>query len=342
MRGKNSFLGRILALILLTSLFILCAVSCGASKPAVRERYLFSYFNTDTVLCDYSGGEESDFDRRVGRVEEIFAFYHKLFDIYNEYEGINNIATLNRLAGRGAVSVPEELVDFLLFCKEMYSLTGGEVNVAFGAVLSIWHEHRTSSGEKTLPDMSMLSLAAEHCNIDDVVIDEVAGTVELVDPNMRLDVGAIAKGYAVERAAEYLCSDGAEGFVINAGGNLRAIGKKPDGTEWKSAVRNPDLTDYENRYVYTFFFSDSAAVTSGDYERYFVVDGVKYHHIIDKDTLMPSLHFSSVTVISPDSGMADALTTALFNMDYESGKALIESLGNTRAVWVTRTGEVLE
>ena len=312
------------------------------SSPTVRERYFFAYFDTQITLYDYSGGDALDFERRVDRVEEIFDYYHKLLDIYNEYDGINNIATLNRLAGKGAVKVSSELIDFLLFCKEMHTVSDSEVNVAMGAVLSIWHEHRTAEGVKTPPDMNTLLAAAEHCDIDDLVIDKEAGTVELIDPEMQLDVGAIAKGYAVERAAEYLSGDGAEGFVINAGGNLRAIGKKPDGSEWKSAVRNPDTTDYENRYVYTFFFSDGAAVTSGDYERFFTVDGVRYHHIIDKDTLMPSIHFSSVTVICPDSGMADALTTALFNMDYQSGKALIESLDDTRAVWVTRTGEVLE
>ena len=336
----SSFWGHAAAITLLLAL-LLALASC-TPKPEVRERYFFTYFDTQTTLYDYSGGNAADFDRRCDRVEEIFDYYHKLLDIYNEYDGINNVATLNRLAGEGAVEVPSELIDFLLFCKEMYTLSGGEVNVAMGAVLSVWHEHRTKEGEKTLPDMSELLSLAEHCDIDDLVIDKSAGTVELVDPEMRLDVGAIAKGYAVERAAEYLYADGAESFVINAGGNLRTIGRKPDGTEWKSAVRNPDTADYENRYVYTFFFSDGAAVTSGDYERFFTVDGVRYHHIIDKDTLLPSMHFSSVTVICPDSGMADALTTALFNMDYESGKALIESLDNTRAVWVTGAGEILE
>ncbi len=342
MRGGKSIARRVAALLIVAVLFT-ALVSCDGPASDVRERYFFNkYFDTLTTLQDFSGGDEEDFNRRATRVEEIFDYYHKLFDIYEEYDGINNIATLNRLAGKGPVSVPRELIDFLLFCKEMHELTGGEVNVAMGAVLSIWHEHRTAEGEKTLPDMNELRFAAEHTDIDDLVIDRTAGTAELLDPEMRLDVGAMAKGYAVERAAEYLYSDRADGFVINAGGNLRTIGKKPDGTEWKSAVRNPDLSDYENRYVYSFFFSDGSAVTSGDYERFFVVDGVRYHHIIDGDTLMPSAHFSSVTVITADSGVADALTTALFNMDYPSGKALIESLDGTRAVWITRTGEILE
>lgn len=340
--GNGKSIIRRAAAFLLTVLIVFSLAACDKPAPTVHERYLLTYFNTDTILQDYSGGDRNTFNRRASRVEEIFEYYHKLFDIYNEYSGMNNIATLNRLAGEGPVSVPSELIDFLIFCKNMHEITGGEVNVAFGAVLSIWHEHRTAKGEKTLPDMQELLAAAEHCDINDVVIDESAGTVELLDPEMSLDVGAIAKGYAVERAADYLYSDGADGFVINAGGNLRAIGTKPDGSEWRSAVRNPDLYDYENKYVYYFNFSDGSAVTSGDYERVFVVNGEKYHHIIDPATLMPATHFSSVTVITPDSGVADALTTALFNMDYETGKALIESLDDTRAVWVTKTGEILE
>ena len=340
MRRKKTNLIRTFALFL-AAIFLGSLFSCGT--PRVRNKQLpFLYFNTQTILSDYSGGAEADFSRRATEVEKILEKYHKLFDIYNEYDGITNIATLNSMAGEGPVSVTRELADFLLFCKEMHTLTGGEVNIAMGAVLSIWHEHRTAEGEKTLPSMAELSSAAEHCNIDDLVIDGDALTVEILDPEMQLDVGAIAKGYAVERAAEYLYSDGADGFVINAGGNLRAVGKRPDGTEWQSYIRNPDIYDYENRYIYSFFFSNGSAVTSGDYERAFWVDGVRYHHIIDKDTLMPSAHFSSVTVLMRDGGVADALSTALFNMDYESGKALIESLDDARAVWITRTGEILE
>lgn len=339
MRSRISLFGRsvalLLAIIVTVSLF-----SCDRAEP--RERYFFPYFDTQPTLTDYSGGSETDFVRRAGRVDGIFEYYHRLFDIYNEYDGISNVATLNRLAGEGPVGVERELIDFLLFCKEMHETTDGAVNVAMGAVLRIWHEHRTAEGEKTLPDADTLRAAGEHCDIDCLIIDEAALTVEFSDPLMSLDVGAVAKGYAVERAAEYLISDGADGYVLNVGGNLRAIGKKPDGTAWKSYIRNPDIYDTENRYVYSFFLSDGSAVTSGDYERFFVVDGVRYHHIIDGKTLMPAAYFSSVTVLCRDSGMADALSTALFNMDYESGKALVSSLDGVRAVWITKTGEILE
>jgi thiamine biosynthesis lipoprotein len=325
--------------ILLIFSFVFSLAACDKPAPTVHERYLLTYFNTDTILQDYSGGDRDTFNRRASRVEEIFEYYHKLFDIYNEYSGMNNIATLNRLAGEGPVSVPSELIDFLIFCKNMHEITGGEVNVAFGAVLSIWHEHRTAKGEKTLPDMQELLAAAEHCDINDVVIDESAGTVELLDPEMSLDVGAIGKGYATEMAAQLLILNGITSYVLNIGGNIRAVGEKPSGDGWLTGVTNPNNSSDEP-YITKLTIKDTSIVTSGNYERFHTVNGINYHHIIDPDTLMPADYFTSISVMTSDSALADALSTALFCMSYEDGLELISSIEGADAVWIYNTGEI--
>ncbi len=331
------------ALLLLLAVFIALAIIFGGDGDrSIEPRYkdFFGHFNAvNTRVSDYSGGSEEDFLTVCDLAEEMLDRYHKLFDIYNTYDGVVNIKSLNDKAGQEPVKISTELFDFLEFSKEMYTVTGGEVNIAMGAVLSIWHNYREAGNENpesaALPDMALLSAAAEHTDINKLVLDREKMTASLLDPEMSLDVGAIAKGYSVEKIAEAIKDIGLTSYVIDSGGNLRAIGEKPDGTSWKTGIKNP----FGGEHVHITEICDSAAVTSGNYERYYIVNGVKYHHIIDKDTLMPSEHFASVTIIAPDSGLADALSTALFNMTYDEGIALAESIG-IKAVWVTKDGIV--
>ena len=129
------------------------------------------------------------------------------------------------------------------------------------------------------------------------------------------------------------------GYVINVGGNVRTVGIKGDGKPWVAGIENPN--DDENEpYIAYLNLSGESLVTSGSYQRYYTVEGKNYHHIIDKDTLMPSEHFVSVTVRAESSALADALSTALFNMTYEEGLVVIGELDGVRAIWVTSSGEV--
>ena len=166
-------------------------------------------------------------------------------------------------------------------------------------------------------------------------IDEANQTVRITDPKASIDVGALGKGYATEKAAQRLAELGATGYVLNIGGNIRIVGTKPDGSGWGTGIKNPASPD---QYAYKITISNTSCVTSGDYERFFTVDGVKYHHVIDKDTLMPAAYFSSVTIITPNSGLADALSTALFSMPYEEGLALVNKIGNVEVLWITPDG----
>ena len=329
---------RILSLCLLVAL-VLSLLSCGGGGSGeVKKRYYYEYcFDTFGTLYDYSGSSDEDFDRLADYVGAELVEYHRLFDIYHEYDGIVNLATLNRLAGEGAQRVDERIIDMLLFAKEMYELTDGECNVAMGAVLSIWHDYRTEG--IALPSEEELRLAAEHTDIDDLVIDREAGTVELRDPEMSLDVGAVGKGYAVEVIAKTMEDDGLSGYILDVGGNLRAIGTKPGGSGWRAGVKNPQ-NPYSSGYVYYLTLADAALVTSGSYERYYTVGGVNYHHIIDKDTLMPVNYYTSVSIMTKSSALCDALSTALFNMTPDEAKALVESLGGAFAVFVYPDGRV--
>ena len=166
-----------------------------------------------------------------------------------------------------------------------------------------------------------------------MIVDEAEKTVYLRDPEMSLDVGAVAKGYATEKVAQLLEKQGYDHVTINAGGNVRTIGLKPGGEKWNIAVTNPD-TSSAQEFVDVARVGSAAMVTSGVYQRFFEYEGRRYHHIIDKDTLMPEQRYLSATILAKDSGYADALSTAVFNMDYEKGRAFVDGLDGVEALWV--------
>jgi len=321
----------------LTSLF-----SCGefVNRNTHREKVCFDYFDTVTYIYDYSGDSEESFNQNCFLATELFGKYHKLFDIYNEYSGINNLCTINKSAGGEAVCVAPELIEFLLYAKDLHAKTNGEMNIMMGAVLSLWHDARdkaqAGSKDARIPSQAELLEASKHTDIELLEIDAENNTVRISDPKARIDVGAVGKGYAAETVAEILRENGADGYVLDVGGNLKIIGTKPDGSGWKTGIRNPADTQSYSHYI---TLSDTSCVTSGDYERYFTLNGQKYHHIIDKDTLMPAEHFSSVTVITADSGLADALSTALFCMSREDGLELLKNFSEVEVIWITRNGE---
>ena len=311
-------------------------------KIEPKGKSYFTYFDTVSYVFDYSGDSAERFDDRSAEVSGILEEYHQLLDIYHEYSGINNLCTVNKQAGGEPVPVDEKLIAFLDVAKELYEATDGEMNVMMGAVLRPWHDCREAAAEDpekaALPEKDALAEAAKHTDFSLLEIDHENNTVRISDPAASLDVGALGKGYATERAADFLREDGAESYVLNVGGNIRIIGAKPDGSGWVTGIRDP--AGGEKDFAISLRLKDTACVTSGVYERYFVVDGQRYHHIIDKDTLYPAGDFASLTVLTKDSGLADALSTALFCMSYEQGLALAEQMEGVEVLWIFPDGGI--
>ena len=304
----------------------------------------YLHFNTVSMISSYGDTTAEEFDSYVKLADEMLGRYHQLFDIYYEYSGVNNIRTINQNAGKEPVKVDAELIDFLLYCKELYALTNGKTNIMYGSVLTIWHNARELADEtggyldeSLLPTTEELAEAAEHTSIDLLVIDREAGTAYISDPKASIDVGAIAKGYAARKLADALKERGADSMAINAGGNIITLGLKPDGSSWVTGITNPDKTSMES-LACRVEIGETALVTSGDYERYFVSGNRQYHHIIDPATHMPADYFSSVSIFTQDGTLADALSTALFCMSYEEGLALVERIGGIDVLWICKDG----
>ena len=253
-----------------------------------------------------------------------------------------NACDLNAMAGQGPVSVSPELLEVLAFGKEICALTDGMCNIAMGAVFSLWHDCREAAlngAPPSLPADAALLEAARHCRIDDVVIDDANGTAELLDPDMRIDLGAVGKGYAAEKAARALEEAGCTGYALNLGGNVRTLGTKPGRDPWVAGIQDPDQPE-DSAYLMRISLAGAALVTSGSYQRYYEYNGVRYHHIISPQTLAPKNNYVSVTIRAEDSGLADALSTAVFNMDIDDGYNFINRLEGTEACWVLSNGDI--
>ncbi|MBE0601185.1 MAG: FAD:protein FMN transferase [Firmicutes bacterium] len=327
-----------------TAALVFLFTSCGAQPVTEETKYKATFldlFDTVSQILGFDTDKES-FQSFADRTKAELAEYHALYDIYHD-DAVPSIKTINDNAGIQAVKVDRRIIDLLLLSREMYDLTGGKTNVAMGAVLSIWHEYRNAGIDDPvnaeLPPMELLEEAARHTRIDDMIIDEEASTVYLQDPDMTLDVGAIAKGYAAERVAESIRKSGKSSVLVSIGGYVRAIGEKPDGTGWLVGVQNPDL-DAEAETLFSLNIDNLSVVTSGSYQRYYTVDGVRYHHIIDPVTLMPTTYFIGISVVTEDSGFADGLSTALFCMPLEEGRALVERLAGVEACWIAPDGTI--
>lgn len=322
--------------ILCLALCALLPLSALAEAPLRRQNASFlDLFNTATYLVGCAPDADS-FRDTAQHVHDQLEEYHRLYDVYHVYPGLNNLKTINDMAGEAPVKVDRRIIDLLLFCREMYEATGGLVDITMGSVLSLWHDARThgidNPLEAALPDDAALREAATHTGFDRVIIDEEASTVFITDPGLRLDVGAIGKGYAVER----VCAGLPGGLLLSVGGNIRATGPNPlTGDHWTAGVQDPD--NPWGDYLHVLWVDGVSVVTSGDYQRYYTVDGVRYGHIVDPRTLYPTGMWRAVCILAPDSGVADALSTALYLLPLEDGLALLERF-DAEALWIAPDG----
>lgn len=317
---------------------------CGCKKTDAKYQYaFFDVFDTVTELTVYATSETAAADAARAAHERLI-YLNRLYDIYNEYDGAVSLMEVNRRAAIAPVEISVETMALLKFAKEAYALTGGRVNAAMGSVLSIWHDYREAGladeANAKLPPMELLEQAAEHTDINSIVLDEAKGTVFFTDDMVRLDVGAIAKGFAGQIVTDELNARIEAGEIsaalISLGGNVCAAGTKPNGEAWQIAVQDPRGSGS----AATAGIAAGYMVTSGDYQRYYTVNGIRYNHIIDPDTLMSADKHASVTVISSDGALADALSTALFIMDTDEGRALIDSIADAEALWIAKDGGI--
>lgn len=269
--------------------------------------------------------------------EAVFDVFDLVDQRMSEWKESSPLSAVNRDAGDGPVRVPEDLRKVLHRGVEIGDLTGGAFDITWAALWGVWDFR---AAEPEVPDPAEIARRVKEIDYRKVEIDDRAGTVRLPEKGMKIGLGGIAKGYALARAAETLRDRGLGSFMILGGGQVMAAGERREGggRPWRVGIRDPRGGPED--FFAVLDVADESVSTSGDYESFFVADGVRYHHIIDPRTGWPSKGLRSVTVISPDAVLADALSTGIMVMGPEKGLALAGRLDGVEAVLVDDQGKV--
>ncbi len=329
---KNYVLCMRICAVLLLFAVLSCLFGCSVPRISPQEYVMYDYFDTVITVTGY----DSDFFETCAIIEETVEKYHSLCDIY----GDGKMKTVNETAWMAPLEVPDELFDLLLEAKRAYGMTNGKCNVAFGAVTSVWHSYRERAldGDCAVPTREELSEAARHVDIDALVLDGEKKTVYFSDPELRVDLGAFAKGYVADVIANRLIELGKTNYAISVGGTVIATGTKNTEEGWRVGVENPVNTS--GACVARLEIKDGTALaTSGSYQRFYEHEGKRYHHIIDSETLYPENEFLSVTVAAKSAAEADAFSTAVFCMSLDEGRRFAKENG-IEVLWVLADGSV--
>ena len=360
MNNINKKFGK-MGLIFLISVLIF---SCFNNKEKVYTETVDGLFDTVHVISGYDKSEQ-EFKKKVKFYQEEMGKLHKLYTSYEDFQGINNISTINENAGIKPVKVDRNIIDLLKDTLERNKEISDKVNIAAGNVIDLWDKAKT---EGKLPEQSELEKMQKCAKTENIVIDEQNSTVFIKEKCTKLNLGAVAKGYAVEQVTKKMEKAGMTSFIISAGGNVKVVGKRKipkkesEITDLKSCKNqfcigialplyndnnidksNP-YNNGKNGYLAKIATENMSIVTTGNYQRYFVMDNKVYGHVINLETLKPEDSFASVSVITEDSGLADFMSTTLFLLSYEEGKALIEKMGKKEkidVIWAMKNGDVI-
>lgn len=304
-------------------------VSAGQTPPVLVKRAQM-HMGTLVTITAMASSEEAAQRAVTAGFQEI----HRLEEILSTWIPASDLSRVNAAAGLEPVRVAPEALRLIKRSLEMAALTEGGFNIAVGPAVEAWsvteRAHIPTAGElaglKPLVDLKQIQL------------DEQAGTVFLARRDMRIDVGGIGKGFAADLAAAVMQTAGATAGVVALSGDIKTFGRMPVGERFRFGIQHPRR---EGAVLATLEMENEAISTAGDYERYFERDGVRYHHILDPQTLQPARQCRSVTVVASEGTVADGLDTGIFVMGPERGMALVERLPDVEAVIVDDAGRVL-
>jgi len=268
--------------------------------------------------------------------DEIFAEFTRLERLMSTWIPDSEVQRINESAGVTAVPVSAEVREVLTIARQISEWTDGTFDVTFGALSGLWRfDH---DRDNVLPDMREVRRRLPLIDYRGIQIDDAAGTALLARKGMSIHLGGIGKGYAIDRGVAILRRHGLRDFMIQSGGDLYVGGLK-DGRPWRLGIQDP--RGAANHRLAELDLSDGTFSTSGDYERFFLKDGRRYHHILDPATGEPARGTRSVTIVATRASIADGLSTGVFILGPEAGMALIERLPDVEGVIVSEKDELL-
>lgn len=329
MKNKINNKACILGIIVL-SFFTLLSCNQEEDYQMLQEnKFALGTYNQVTIYAPSEQEGQSIIDEVFDRVEEI----ENLMSASIES---SDISRLNNHAGESAVKIDTETLELLRLGKEYKDLTNGAFNIGIGALINLWD---ITGDEPSVPQQNEINELLDHFNLDQLKLKEEKNEARIEDPEMRIDLGGIAKGYAVDEAIRIIENRGIEHAIVDFGGDIYVLGNKPDGNEWRIGINNPEIG--VSGVVGRIYASDMSVVSSGDYERYFMEEDQLYHHILDSKTGYPTDNqLSSVTVISDSAIEGDVFSTAIFVMGLEKGLAFANSIEDVEAILITENKNV--
>ncbi|AEV28795.1 membrane-associated lipoprotein involved in thiamine biosynthesis [Sphaerochaeta pleomorpha str. Grapes] len=325
--NKTKLLPTILAIGCLS--FLLLLASC-TKKPVEPQAKSLLLLGTVCKVTIYDNPSEEAFAAAFARISEIEAKM-SLHKVTSELEAIN------AKAGKGLQEVSQDTYAVVEEALAISQLSGGAFDPTVGPLVEAWD---IGGDNPRKPPQDEIDSLLPLIGYERVLMDSATHSIGLADKNMVLDLGGIAKGYAADEVAKVLSKYNVKSAIVNLGGNVLTMGSKPDGTPWKIGIQDPDQD--RGGYVMILSLVDQSLVTSGPYERFFEQDGKVYHHILDTKTGYPvESEFTSVSIITPRSFLADALSTSVYALGYEKGMAMIDAIPEVEAVFFTKDKKIL-
>ena len=278
----------------------------------------------------------SDDAAATAAFDAVFREFERLEGLMSVWREGSDVERLNQSAGLQPVRVSPEVREVLRAAHRVSEWTDGKFDITFGALSGLWKFDHDQ--DNRIPDRGEVQRQLSLIDYREVKVDEHAGTAFLERAGMRVHLGGIGKGYAIDRAAALLVGRGVSDFIIKSGGDVYAAGRRGD-RPWRLGIRDP-RGPADSSFA-ALDLADRTFSTSGDYERFFVRDGVRYHHILDADRGEPARGCRSVTIVTERAVIADGLSTGVFILGPAAGMALIERLPDVEGVIVTDSNEVL-
>jgi thiamine biosynthesis lipoprotein len=320
-------------LLLAAALVSACAgAPAGAKNPHLVERG-GAAMGSELRLTAWSADEPST----RAAFDAVFSEFDRLDALMSVWRPGSDVLRINAAAGDHPVTASGEVRETLRVARQISEWTGGKFDVTFGPLADIW-KFDVQNQDNTVPGPEAIRARLPLIDYRRIAIDDRAGTVFLEQKGMRVHLGGIGKGYAVERAANILRRAGLRDFMIQAGGDLYVGGHK-DGRPWRLGINDPRGPG--GRSFATVDLSNGTFSTSGDYARFFIKDGVRYHHLLDPANGQPARACRSVTIVADSPVLADGLSTGVFILGPTEGMALIERLPHVEGVIVTAKNDVL-
>ena len=297
-------------------------------------------FLMDTVVSISTYGTDTDFLQRA--TEKAFKEIRRIADLTDRFPSPgttafeqSDVVKINERAGISPVKADEDVFKMLQLAQEYSQLTEGKFDVTIGPLMDLWGFGRET--QKVPADVELKKTLAL-VDSRKLILDEKAHTAFLSQKGMILDLGAVAKGYAVEKAAQVLTEEGVKKALINAGGNIRVIGEKDNKNSWKIGIQNPRNP---SSLIGILSLNNEAAVTSGDYNRIVEIEGKTYHHLLSAQTGYPVRNNMSVTVVTPDAGQADILSTSLFLLEPQKALEAVTKISNVEVLIITTDKKIM-